>query len=209
YVIKITNNIMYKGLSKDPYLFQLIKNLHVFYKQSLSTATLKQWQIITKDKLEKDPRDYLIFLKTAYDLFNDNTLLQLENRRWYASNSNFDLLYVNGEVQVRWNSLDLLCQGPLDTMAVYNTGGTYYPEKKLWVGKQGKVNWERVGLSESEMYCEFKSHRIDLTKTGFTVDTAYMINPSVSASKVRGRLIEQISHTNSIDQLRNSSYPKF
>lgn len=201
--------MIYKSLSKDPYFDLFIKNIDLYYQKKLSDGILKQWQIIAKSLLEKNPKDYLAFLQFANNLFTDNTLFKIDNRRWYASNSNFELSFVNEKIGVTFKTLDLKCDAAIDKIIIKNCSGTYYPDKTQWIGNQGRINWERVGMEESEIYSEFYKHKIDLSTGGFTVDSAFLTFPKISKSRINGKLTEMISHSNSQDLVTNSPYPKF
>lgn len=209
YIIKISNSMIYKNLPKDPYFDLLLKNLDLFYQKKLSSTILKQWQDITKAQLEKNSKDYLAFLQVAYDLFKDNTLVRIDKRRWYASNANFEFTFEKNRVGISFKNLDLICEAALDKIKVLNCSGVFYPDKKTWLGMQGRINWTRVGKPETEIYCEFKKHKIDLNTGGFTVDSALLTYPKISSTKIYGVLTELISHSPSEEQVKNSSYPKF
>ncbi len=209
FIIKISNNMIYKQLPRDPYFELLLSNLDLYYQKKFSPNLLKQWQEISATLIEKNPKDYLFFLETANSLLKDNTFYRSEARRWYASNSNFEFAYIKNRVVIIFKNLDLLCDAELDKIKVLNNAGMYYPDKKLWVGTQGRVNWERVGKPETEVYAEFGRHSINLNSGTFMVDSALLTYPKISATKIMGQLTERISQSASPDQVKNSGFPKF
>ncbi|MBL7836962.1 MAG: hypothetical protein JNM67_05570, partial [Bacteroidetes bacterium] len=159
--------------------------------------------------LEKNPKDYIFFLETANSLFKDNTFTRNDARRWYASNSNFEFAFVKNRVVIKFKSLDLMCDSELDKIRIFNCAGEYYPDKKIWMGTQGRVNWARVDKPETEIYCTFTKHRIDLNGGTFVVDSAMLTYPKVSGSKIMGRLTERISQSSSVEQIKASPFPQF
>ncbi len=209
FIIKISNNMMYKQLPREPYFELMLSNIDLYYQKKFSPALLKQWQDISKTLLDKNPKDYLFFLETANTLFKDNTFFRTEARRWYASNSNFEFGFENNRISIIYKNLDLQCDASLDKTVVYNCSGVYYPDKKMWVGTQGRVNWRRVGKPETEVYAEFKKHKIDFNSGGFTVDSALLTYPKISATKIIGQLNERISQSTSPEQIINSGFPQF
>lgn len=209
YIIKITNSMMYKSLPKDPYLDLLIKDFDLYYQKKLNPAILKQWMEITKTLLDKNPKDYQSFLLTVYDLFKDNTLVRNDKRRWFASNANFEFVIEKNRIGIRYKQIDLICKAAVDEIKIIGTSGTYYPDKKIWVGDKGKINWLRVGKPETEIYCEFNKHRVDLNSTGFSVDSAILFYPKVSSTRLVGKLTEQVSNSSSAEEVKTSVYPQF
>lgn len=209
FIIKMSNSMIYKQLSRDPYFELLLNNLDLYYQKKFSPNLLKQWQEITAQLLEKSSKDFLSFMETANSLLKDNTFTKSEARRWYASNSNFEFAYIKNRVVVTFKSLDLMCDAEIDKIRVFNCAGEYYPDKKQWIGKQGRVNWTRVGLTETEIYCTFNKHKIDLNGGTFDVDSAMLTYPKISSTKIMGRLTERISQSISQEQITNSAFPQF
>lgn len=209
FIIKISNNMIYKQLSRDPYFELLLSNLDLYYQKKFSANLLKQWQEISAALLEKNPKDYLFFLETANSLLKDNTFYRSDARRWYASNSNFEFAYIKNRVVIIYKNLDLFCDAELDKIKIMNCSGMYYPDKKQWVGTQGRVNWERVGKPETEVYAEFKNHKISFITGTFVVDSALLTYPKISSSKILGQLTERISQSATTDLIVNSGFPKF
>ncbi len=209
FIIKISNNMMYKLLPREPYFELMLSNLDLYYQKKLNPTLLKQWQDISKTLLDKNPKDYLFFLETTNTLFKDNTFYRSEARRWYASNSNFEFGFVNNRVSIIFKNLDLHCDAEIDKIVVYNCAGVYYPDKKIWIGTQGRINWARVGKPEAEVYAEFKKHKIDFNMGGFTVDSAYLTYPKISSTKILGILTERISQTSSLELIQKSGFPMF
>jgi hypothetical protein len=209
FIIKISNNMMYKQLPREPYFELMLSNLDLYYQKKLNPILLKQWQDISKTLLDKNPKDYLFFLETANTLFKDNTFYRSEARRWYASNSNFEFGFVNNRISIIFKTLDLHCDAELDKIVVYNCEGVYYPDKKIWVGTQGRINWARVGKPEGEVHATFKKHKIDFNSGGFTVDSALLTYPKISSDKILGVLSERISQSSSPEQVKTSGFPQF
>lgn len=209
FIIKISNNMIYKQLARDPYFELLLTNLDLYYQKKFSPTLLKQWQEITGTLLEKNPKEYLLFLETANSLFKDNTFTKNEARRWYASNSNFEFAYVKNRIIIKFKNLDLFCDAELDKIRILNCSGEYYPDKKIWMGTKGRVNWLRVDKPETEINCQFGNHKIDLNSGSFIVDSALLSYPKISSNKIMGRLSERISQSSSIEQVKGSGFPQF
>ncbi len=209
FIIKMCNSMIYKQLAREPYFELLLENLDLYYQKKFGPNILKQWQEITVTLMEKNSKDYLSFLETVNLLFKDNTFYRSDARRWYASNSNFEFAYIKNRVVIKFKNLDLMCDAEIDKIKIFNCSGEYYPDKKIWMGTQGRINWTRVGKPETEIYASFSNHRIDLNSGTFSVDSALLTYPKISSQKIMGKLVERISQSTSIDQVKNSAFPQF
>jgi hypothetical protein len=209
FIVQISNNMMYKQLPREPYFELLVSNLDLYYQKALNEKLLKQWQSISKTLLDKNPKEYLAFLETANGLFKDNTFNRSDARRWYASNNNFEFNYIKNRVVISFNALDLHCDAELDKIKIMNCAGAYYPDKKIWIGSKGKINWERVGKPDAEVYAEFTKHQINFNSGGFKLDSAKLFYPKISQTPLWGTLEERISQSVSVDQIKQSGFPKF
>ena len=209
FMISISNNLAFKNLPRDPYFEMMLSNLELYFEKKLNTRILAQWQDITKALLEKSPKDYLSFLESMNLLFKDNTLVQLNGQRWYATNNNFEITFEKNKVGIVFKNIELICQATVDKIKILNCIGTFYPGKNTWVGTQGRINFERVGKPESEVYVEFKDHRLNLNNSGFYIDSALMTYPKISATKLLGKLTERVSQSSSPEEIKMFSYPQF
>lgn len=209
FIIRIANNMMYKQLARDPYFELMVNNFELVLKNKLNPNILKQWQNISTKLLDKNPKEYLSFLETTNLLFKDNTLVFSEARRWYASNSNYEINYINNRIAIEFKALDLVCQADQDKIKISNCAGIFYPDKKQWVGTRGRINWERVGKPETEVYATFTKHKIDMNTGSFEVDSALLTYPKISSEKLVGHLSERISQSISPEQVKKSAFPAF
>lgn len=209
FIIRIANNMMYKQLPREPYFELMVNNIELIIKNKLNPNILKQWQIISVKLLDKNPKEYQAFLETAFTLFKDNTLNSSDAKRWYASNSNFEITYINNRIAIEFKSLDLICQADNDKIKIANCAGTYFPDKKIWIGTRGRINWERVGKPETEVYATFTKHKIDMNTGGFTVDSALLTYPKISTQKIVGTLTDKVSPVISAELVKKSVYPQF
>ncbi len=209
FIMRIANSMMYKSMPRDPYFEIMVNNLELVLKNKLNPAIFKQWQIISLKLLDKNQKEYLAFLETCNTLFADNTLCRSEARRWYASNANYEITYINNRIAIVFKNIDLICQADQDKIKIANCAGTFYPDKKIWVGTQGRINWERVGKPETEVYATFTKHQIDMNTGAINADSALLNYPKISSQKILGKLSDRVSQTVSADQVKKSAFPQF
>lgn len=204
----ICEDMLYKKLAVQPYFELFISTINFYFANNIEKKVLTQWQDISGKLLSKNTKDYLAFLQTANKLFAENILYSSEQQKWYADNNKFELVY-DGRVAVKFKYLNLTCEAFLDRMQIFDTEGTFYPDKANWVGRNGKVNWSRVGLPEEVLFCKLTNYKIDFIGSTYTADSVYLRYPKYFKGDVLGMMTDQVSFTTSQDQLMNGNYPKF
>jgi hypothetical protein len=209
HINRLCNNMRIKEMPVEPY-FKLVIETVLNYKASgLSDDILKQWRDISNNLLKKGrDEDYLLFLETSNLLFEQNGLNHTSNRFWRSSNNKFKIIY-DKTFAIQFDELDLTCEALGDKIQIYGTSGTYYPAKKLWVGKGGKITWERVLLDPDTVYAILGNYQISLNSSDFTADSVTMYNLSYFSNPIQGKLIEKVSNAPNPDLAVNSSFPKF
>ncbi|MBC7425411.1 MAG: hypothetical protein H7321_02655 [Bacteroidia bacterium] len=206
-VLKLCNNMLIKKLAVDPYFRLVLTGLDNYFANGLNPALLKQWQEISAKLLVKNEKEYLAFLQTANSLFSDNIIFQSANRKWYSSNNNFEFIYDN-KIAIRFKVLNLMCETASDKTIIAGTSGTYYPDKQVWSGDKGTINWERHGLPATEVSATLKKYQIEVNGSEFVCDSVSLIYPKYFPGKLYGKLKERVLG-NPNDDVTKSNYPQF
>lgn len=204
----ICEDMLFRKLTVQPYFELFVSTINYYFANNIDKKVLTQWQNISGKLLAKNAKEYLAFLQTANKLFAENILYSTDQLKWYADNNKFELIY-DGRVAIKFKYLNLTGEAFLDKMQIYDTEGVFYPDKVTWVGKNGKINWSRVGMAEEEASCRLTTYKIDLAGSTYTADSAYLRYPKYFKGDVLGRVTDQVSFSTSQDQLANGNYPKF
>lgn len=204
----ICEDMLLKKLAVQPYFELFVSTLNFYLANSIDKEVITQWQSISKQLLQKNAKDYLSFLETVNKLFAENILYSREQHKWYADNNKFQLQY-DGRLAIRFKYITLTGEAFLDRMVIRDTEGVFYPDKAEWVGKNGRVFWDRVGLPEDVASCKLTKYTIDLPSSSYTADSAYLRYPTYFKGDVLGRLTDKVSFSTSADLIKESSYPAF
>jgi len=208
-IIKICNDMLLEQMNVQPYFGLMINSLATLLEKKLPDKILQQWQKVTESLIGQGNAEYLDFLKITARLFAENIVFEDDNKKWFADNSDYDILYERGKIIIKFKTLNLTCQGPLDRMVVYNTGGFYVPSEKMWYGVSGKCNFDRV-MPEEKVEVEFGKYRIPLNESNFTIDSANLIfSKYFTGEKVIGKFSERMSYANDSLSIRKTGFPKF
>ena len=159
----------------------------------------------------KSKRKFTEFLVFSKHLFEENALYFSNTTVWKTSSPIFEIFWlgdaIKGEVIVEIKSLDLVCYAKHDSSFIWDTKGTYYPMKKLWVGHGGVVNWHKAGFEENEIVAHVGNYRVEMNRSEYIADSAEFKNKLYFGSAVLvGELHDKVI-ANSDEE--KSHFPKF
>lgn len=204
----ICESMLFKKLSIDPHYEWFLSGLNYFFSNNLNKEILDQWSKIGFKLMEKNVKEYAAFLKTAKLLFSENILYQSEAITWRADNNLFELVF-DGRLAIKFKTLTLTGSAFLDKTIIYETSGVFYPDKAQWVGNKGKINWERVELTEDEVHCLLSKYNINFSSSEFIADSVFLRYPKYFKGDVMGQLREKVSFITNTELLKNASFPAF
>ncbi len=176
-----------------------------FVNSNQSEANFLAWQGCIEKILAGSIKNYSEYLEMSENLFASNTFYKSSVVEYASNNNNYKFEY-DGAPKVIFSSLNLRCfNNQNDSGVVYNTKGVYYPDKGIFVGQGGKVNWKRTGLEENMVWAELKNYEIVLKTSGFTADSVIFYNKNYFQKPIIGRLTEKVVS----EKGSNISFPRF
>jgi hypothetical protein len=175
-----------------------------------SDAQFQHWtkflaQVIANQK-KGDNNDYLKFLEFSTGFFRENALNVTNTKRWRVATDDYKFSFDSLKPIVTFPPTTLIGSIKGDSITVLQTTGVYYPFENKWVGKSGKVTWQRAGLDPGKVYCNFKDYTINLTGNGYTVDTVTFTHMDYFKKPLQGKLIDKL--VTGADSV-NMTYPRF
>lgn len=145
------------------------------------------------------------YLSMSQNLFLDNTFYNTAVAKWKSDNSDFKFEF-DSVAKVVFPKLTLRGYGSQkDSTIIFNTSGTYYPSIGKFMGKGGKVTWERTGLDVNAVWAELKNYEIVLKSAGYKADSVTFYNKNYFNKPLLGELSEKALNEN--DDHR--TYPRF
>jgi len=91
-------------------------------------------------------------------------------------------------LRVEYENVNLVCNSVRDSVFIRNTSGIYYPFAKIFVGKGGRVTWERVGFPRDSVYADVKNYKLTLTLSELTADSVSFTNKYYKIDTLLGKL---------------------
>ena len=180
-----------------------------FAQSGLNEEKFDQWQSaldrVLNIKQKKRTKD---FLKFSEYFFKDNSIyvasLTPGSTVWKTSNRDFTISYEKEPI-FHFSNIDLKCFSKNDSSVIYHTSGDFYPLKAIWIGKGGKIDWQRAKLDKDQVYAEIKNYNITLKSTSFNSDSALFYSNYFN-DPVLGKLSEKVISNLGYKKVR---YPSF
>jgi len=203
---QLANSMLLVGMKPEPYFLLLTKCLNAYVTNGLKKKVLTDFIAISSQNLEKNKLGFKAFMETCYPLFNANTLIDNNKRKWYVRNNDYTLSNKGG-FSIEFVKSDLICKAPYDSMIIEGTTGVYFPNDQLWKGDNGKITWSRHGREDA--FVEFGAYEVDLNKSEIKVENVNYTNQDFFAGKVKGVFEDKVSYSTDTALISRSIYPAF
>ena len=181
-----------------------------YVKSEREIEKFSEWHDIVEHKLKgRSKRRYQEFLVFSEYLFNENALYKTNLTVWKSDNPYFRIYWDDQLKQpvVEIEELDLKCLAKKDSASIFETKGKYYPDKKLWKGYGGIVNWQRAGYEENQLVAKITRYEVQMNHSSYKADSAVFSNAIYfGSSKLIGDLEDRVLANVTED---HSTYPRF
>ncbi|HPB25840.1 MAG TPA: hypothetical protein PLB59_04695 [Bacteroidales bacterium] len=201
-------NVMLKRKMKTyPNFEQYLRAAINFHRANLPPESFESWQFCLRNlaKMTNNLR-FMALLEGTNLLLTKNYLYESKLSLWKSNSKDFVFKY-DSLPYFEFPSLDLTCVKKNDSTCIYGTHGKFFPTMDRWVGKDGMLYWDRVGLPWEEVHAEIhKEYSIQLTKSEFDVDTVTFYNTNFFQRPLTGSLKEKVLADVAEERI---SYPRF
>jgi hypothetical protein len=211
-VIRICSHMQIKKFKVHPHYTLLMSTLIAGKDSSISSEKFDNWVNESYKLLKANRRAFLDLLKTSKSIFQENALYVDKSKKWVFSETDYKFVFKNKKIFINLENVDLRCKGPADEILIRNTGGSFAVLTKKWKGTKGVIDWERVGISATDLYAEFDAYEIAMNKAEFLRDSVLLTYNSVLPSKIYGTLKDKISSgrlSQEKPDFSESKYPEF
>jgi hypothetical protein len=187
------NQMVKKKLRILPEYKSYLTSVTNFINSNQSEDNFLTWQeCINKILNGKAIKNYSEYLEMSENLFATNTFYKSAVVQYTSSNNKYIFEY-DSVPKVIFPKLDLKCyNNQNDSGIIYNTRGTYYPYKAVFIGETGKVNWKRAGIEDNVVWAELKKYQITLKTSGYTADSVIFYNKNYFEKPLLGALTEKV-----------------
>ena len=207
-IVTISNALLHNKATREPYFADMIRVMNRMNQTRFDSLYFTTWMNgfnhlmnLPKRKLAETSD----FFRFTLDFLNNNGLNLTRTREWYATGSNYRLVY-DTTLKVRYPETRIICKQRDDSIQIYETRGTYFPFRKIWQGQGGNVTWERAGYSTDQIQARLSNYRIDLTKAEYQADSVLFFNELYFDEPIRGKLHDKLHH---IIKPQDAIFPTF
>ncbi len=205
-VVEVANYMQKKRFEAFPSFRDYLSAVAAFSASGKSAAEFDAWMASNQKIIEGGrKKQFSEFIAVCAGLFKDNTLYASASTVWKSSNNKFTFAY-DTVPKVIFERMDLKCYAKRDSAVILNTSGVYLPTQVLWLGRGGKVTWQRAGLKPEATFAEWGGgYQVPLKSATFEVDSVQFNDPYFDRT-LRGRLVDKVLAGAEED---NASYPRF
>ena len=204
-IYSLTDFMLKKRIRVLPYFMQFaelltLKSTDPLVNDEFNDIVFSLTEISKKNK----SKDYQQYLETLYNLFTTGYFYTSPTLKWWAGKRNLNFI-IDDEPIVEFKNVDLKCYAKGDSSIIHQTTGIFYPLKGKWIGRGGKVDWQRAGLDKNDVYAELDHYSILLKSPSYRADSIYF-HHYLFDKPLLGRLDEKILANVTIEK---ADYPKF
>lgn len=156
----------------------------------------------------KKLRDLGDWFEYTTNLIEKNTIFASKSSKWeYQPGSTFKFKLDNGQPTIVFDkSFELHYGSDKEMCSLYGTTGVYYYNSNKWLGRGGRVDWSRTGLSVNECYAKLKRYEANTKFPKFSADSVEFVNHKYFKEPILGHLDEHVTMPMDKDKY---TFPKF
>jgi hypothetical protein len=202
--IKTANAMLAKRMKPYPFFYGYFNSLINSLNSRQSVEDFEDWQAcVNKILASKSNRGAQEFFDMSENMFKNNVFYKTPSYTYYSIENNFKFEY-DSIPKVKFDNITFVGVNPRgDSIAVEETQGYYYPTSGKFVGKGGKVSWERCGLDNSVM-ATLKRYTIDCKVGNYSSDSVTFNGKQFFDKPQVGRLTDRI-----ITENGEKTFPRF
>lgn len=202
--ILTANAMLARRLKPYPYFYGYFNSLINSISSKHDAEDFVNWQqCVDKILKGKSIRGVQEFFEMSENIFLNNVFYKSPAYVYYSLEPNFKFDY-DSIPRVTFDNITLVGTNPRgDSLAVEETGGIFYPTSGRFVGKGGKVSWERAGL-DNTVYASLKRYNIDCKTGTYASDSAVFTGRQFFDKPQMGRITDRI-----ITEPGEKTYPRF
>lgn len=211
-ILKTGNAMLNQRMNASPYFSNYLKGLTVLKNNvTNSQQRFKEWHEVLDAILNnienRRLKPFQTFLLFSHNFFEHKAIRYADSggTSWIILDDGYTITYDKEQKipMIQFENIILEAVRKDDKIQIEETSGTFYPVSQNWVGKGGKVTWQRFGLEE--VYAELGDYEIEVKKSLYQVKDVTLHYPLYFGEKpVKGRFEDKLTSGST-----TSSYPRF
>ena len=205
--IELCNLMLKRKMNPVPQFSDFISTYKVLIESNQSNKSHKAFITCMKYHIENSTMaQYGTVLETyrtimSEHLFNTFTA----GTRWMAKNVSSFYFDFDSVPKIIFPNLNIVAENGKDSIVIRNTSGFFLPDRSVFVGKKGTLDWAKAG--EPNVYVTFENYSILTRALRIEIPNVLYHNP-VYFSKPQSGVLEDKIMTTEIDE-EKATYPRF
>jgi len=214
-MVETCNLMETKKIKPYPSIYNYVFSVSAFVKNKQPKESYIAWHN-SVDKLlnSRNVKKIKDFLEMSSGFFSESRIATSSNFKWYYTGGEYEFVY-DKKAFIRFKNGDLVCRvhskktkdkgEVIDSLVVIHTEGIYDPVLKKWVGKNGTITWEKVGLNPKETFAKINNYNASLKSSTIRIDSVLLTTPYFN-SEIQGSLNDRAFK---INRETDKIYPQF
>lgn len=207
-IIDVSNLMLIKKCRPRPHFIKYQMVMMEFFFEDKTSHGYEEWVegyklLLSSDAALLGTMDQ--WLSLSLSLLEENIFYASTAVTWKVSTPSFEFK-TDEFMTVRFEDVTVACYSGSDYIQIMNATGYINPFTLEWVGRQGRVTWERSGMPDSEMRAELGEYKINLKTPGYTADSVQLYYPALFDGIALGKLEDKVTL---IKNLASIKYPMY
>lgn len=207
-IISTLNALISKKALPFPDLEKYLITYRSFWDAGHDTVSFRAWHRALNDLIAKPRypiRNINSFMDISRDMVSNRVLYSTPSVKWVSQSADLRYRY-DKKLSVDVGKTKLVCYAQNDSIEVLDTEGVFYPLDQKWIGKRGRITWERADFAADEVYAFFNQYQIEMDQSHFHVDTVTFYNKQFFKDPLKGFIDHKITN---FSKGESATYPKF
>ena len=190
--IELANMMLKRKMHPVPQFSSFIKVYKLFTAEGHSSKSFKAFVSCLKHHIEKNNTSQFASVLETYgnimqdDFFNTFT----GGIHWRIRDMSSYYFEFDSVPKIIFPKLTLVAENSRDSVMIKNTSGYYLPERSVFIGKKGSLDWKKAG--DPNIYVTFEEFNISTRSARIEIHNALYHNPAYFSTPQLGLLEDRI-----------------
>ncbi|MBE9511756.1 MAG: hypothetical protein IMY71_12840, partial [Bacteroidetes bacterium] len=207
-IISLSNLLLKRRARANPNFLEFLTSLSAFKLTEGNQENFTPWYNGLVELLNKKNfilRDIRRYLNITKGVMEARVLYTSSSNEWKIRSGEYRFFF-DSTLKIIFKKSDLVCYAQRDSGIIYETEGTLFPDRAVWIGEGGIVSWERAGFDRTQVYAELQNYQIDLSHPYYSADSVLFYHNIYLDKPLKGSLEERIKATPSPNM---ATFPQF
>ncbi len=214
-MVETCNLMETKRLKVYPEIYNYVFSVSAFVTGGQPKASYEAWQSTVEKMLKsRQVKKIKSFAEFSAGFFSNGKISTSSNFEWFYLGGDYAFEF-NKKVNVKLTGGNLVCRAisksgknrgeTVDSLVIIETTGNYDPVLRKWIGKGGKITWNKVGLDPTKNFAMLENYSHTLKSSTIRFDSV-LLTTSYFDKPIMGILTERAFK---INREEDKIYPQF